>query len=155
MPSSGCTSARRFYLLLLWQLALTHSHLRLIIGIPELAVPSCEPLTIDTLKLHQDNGPIHIKSKFENVKIYGLSQFRVRAVRIDAEKAKFRLRLWFPELHMESDYHVKGKFLMLPLEGRGTAIGNFCKFSLSFYNGVTSGRRPFAHNIFPLPSLFI
>lgn len=90
-------------------------------------MPSCEPLEIDSLALNQDTGPIHLKSKFENVKIYGLSQFRIRAVRIDAEKAKFRLRLWFPDLRMESDYHVKGKFLMVPMEGKGKSTGNFCK----------------------------
>lgn len=95
------------------------------IGIPELGVPACEPLEINSLALNQASGPIHIKSNFKNVKLYGLSDFKIRAVRINVDKAKFRLRLWFPELYMNSDYHVKGKFLMVPLEGRGKAFGNF------------------------------
>lgn len=96
-------------------------------GIPELSIPSCDPLEIDRINLKQDSGPINLNSRFENIKIHGLSQFRIRAVRIDAEKAKFRLRLWFPELHMVADYYVKGKFLMVPMVGNGKSTGNFCK----------------------------
>lgn len=108
-------------------------------GIPALSIPSCDPLEIDQINLQQETGPINLNSRFQNVKIHGLSQFRIRAVRIDAEKAKFRLRLWFPELHMVADYSVKGKFLMVPMVGNGKSTGNFCKatffnqFSFFFY----------------------
>lgn len=96
-------------------------------GIKELSIPSCDPLEIDKISLEQDSGPINLNSRFENIKIHGLSQFRIRAVRIDAQKAKFRLRLWFPELHMVADYYVKGKFLMVPMVGNGKSTGNFCE----------------------------
>lgn len=99
-------------------------------GIPELTIPSCDPLEIKQISLHQDSGPININSQFENVKIYGLSTFRIRAVRIDVEKGKFRLRLWFPDLHMTADYYVKGKFLMVPMIGNGKATGNFSKYCI-------------------------
>uniref|UniRef100_A0A336MQ09 CSON004043 protein n=1 Tax=Culicoides sonorensis TaxID=179676 RepID=A0A336MQ09_CULSO len=94
-------------------------------GIPELSIPSVDPLEIDQINLEQDSGPINLNSRFDNIKMYGLSEFRIRAVRVDAEKAKFRLRLWFPELHMVADYYVKGKFLMVPMVGNGKSTGNF------------------------------
>ncbi|XP_063709108.1 protein takeout-like [Culicoides brevitarsis] len=94
-------------------------------GIPALSIPSVDPLEIPKISLQQDSGPINLNSRFENIKIHGLSHFRIRAVRIDPEKAKFRLRLWFPELHMVADYYVKGKFLMVPMVGNGKSTGNF------------------------------
>lgn len=41
------------------------------------------------------------------------------------DKDRIRLKLYVPRLEMVSDYSMSGKILMLPITGRGQALGNY------------------------------
>lgn len=98
---------------------------RLSKGIPELSIPPCEPLDIPKISLTQSAGPITLKSEYTNIKIYGPSKFQLKGIKVDPIKDTFRLKLWFPELQMKSNYKIQGKILMMPLRGAGICSGNY------------------------------
>lgn len=52
--------------------------------------------------------------------------------RIDPNKNKFRLKLWFSKLDMTGEYHIHGKILMMPLVGHGNCSGNFSKLIILY-----------------------
>lgn len=91
---------------------------------PELDVPSLDPLFVPEIKITQ-NGGIQIAAAFRNISISGPSRFRLRSVRADVKSDKFRMKIWFPELVMRGVYDIRGQLLMMPINGRGNCIGNF------------------------------
>lgn len=93
-------------------------------GIPELDVPSLDPLFVHDIVIPQAGG-IQVTARFKNITISGPTKFRLRSVRADVESDKFRIKLWFPELVMKAVYEIKGQLLMMPINGRGACFGNF------------------------------
>lgn len=96
----------------------------LIRGIPELDVPSLDPLYVPEIKISQTGG-IQIAASFRNVTIAGPCKFRLRSVRADTSSDKFRMKVWFPDLVMTGMYDIRGQLLMMPINGRGSCFGNF------------------------------
>ncbi|XP_017119144.1 protein takeout [Drosophila elegans] len=99
---------------------------RLMDGIPELYIPAMEPLVVPQVKMDQDSGAIYLHSVYRNVKVTGISKHTVNEMRLEPSKLKFIVSLTFPNLHMESDYSIKGKIMMMPLLGDG-----HCKVDLT------------------------
>ncbi|KAH8294841.1 hypothetical protein KR018_003528 [Drosophila ironensis] len=95
---------------------------RLMAGIPELYIPRMEPLIVPEVKMDQDSGAIYLHSVYRNVKVSGISNHTVNDLRLQPSKLKFILSLTFPKLHMESDYSIKGKIMMMPLLGDGHCV---------------------------------
>jgi hypothetical protein len=50
-------------------------------GIPELAIPPCEPMQIKQLVLNQGQGAVRLTSTYTDIKLYGPTDFRLDAVR--------------------------------------------------------------------------
>ncbi|XP_016996692.1 protein takeout [Drosophila takahashii] len=92
---------------------------KLMEGIPELYIPSMEPLIVPQVKMDQDSGAIYLHSVYRNVKVTGISKHTVNELRLEPSKLKFIVSLTFPKLHLESDYSIKGKIMMMPLLGDG------------------------------------
>lgn len=88
-------------------------------GIPELYIPPMEPLVVPEVKMDQDSGAIYLHSVYRNVKVTGISTHTVNELRLEPSKLKFIVSLTFPRLHMESEYSIKGKIMMMPLLGDG------------------------------------
>jgi hypothetical protein len=49
-------------------------------GIPELGIPSCEPLQIKQLVLNQGHGAVTLTSTYTDIKVYGPTEFRLDSV---------------------------------------------------------------------------
>lgn len=50
-------------------------------GIPELFIPSCEPLYIPEIVMNQGNkGSVSVQSIYRNIRVYGPSQFVLKSV---------------------------------------------------------------------------
>lgn len=96
-------------------------------GIPEINVPSLNPLLVPEFSVLQESG-INVQATFKNITIYGATNFRLRSVRSDVKSDKFRIKIWFPELIMKGEYAIQGTMLMMPINGNGMAYGNFCKY---------------------------
>jgi Tfp pilus assembly protein PilW len=93
-------------------------------GIPDINVPSLDPLFVPEFKFAQDSG-INVQASFKNISIYGATNFRLRSVRSDVNSDKFRMKIWFPQLIMKGVYDIQGMLLMMPIKGHGEAFGNF------------------------------
>lgn len=100
-------------------------------GIPELLVPPIDPLLVPNITIKQQAGAIQLDSVFTNMYFDGGSQYHLRGVRIDPSKDRFRLKIWFPQLYMTSNYDISGRLLMLPLKGMGVCQGNFSKLIIA------------------------
>ncbi|XP_065203821.1 protein takeout-like [Planococcus citri] len=94
-------------------------------GIPELSIPSFEPLVIPEITMNQGKGSLNLQTTFNNLHLWGLSNFDVKDFRSKLEDNLFKFRVFFPYLTSKSMYRVHGRILMLPIEGSGLAEGNY------------------------------
>lgn len=63
------------------------NHLRpfLGVGLPELNVPSLEPLFVEQLSMDNDAGAVRIKALFSDILVKGSSNFTIKEVRSDVK----------------------------------------------------------------------
>ncbi|KOX75423.1 Protein takeout [Melipona quadrifasciata] len=94
-------------------------------GIPGLGIPACEPFRLEEIEIDQTSGPIHIRAIYNNVSIYGGTNFVPKSIRFDLEENIIHVNLYFPRLEMIANYIMDGRILMLPITGNGVAHGNF------------------------------
>lgn len=93
-------------------------------GIPQLSIPSLDPLFVPEIRINQSGG-IQVAATFKNISITGATKFRLRSVRADIDSDKFRMKIWFPALVMNAAYELRGQLLVMPINGRGLCSGNF------------------------------
>ncbi|BES97643.1 Haemolymph juvenile hormone Hypothetical protein protein (JHBP) [Nesidiocoris tenuis] len=86
-------------------------------GIPELNVPSIEPLKLENLVL-QHGGPM-LKFQGSNFVVAGASKFEIQDFKADVKKLNFRVKIRFPKILITALYEVRGRFLSLNLQGNG------------------------------------
>lgn len=98
-------------------------------GIDDMLIPPCEPLSIPEISIKQNSGAVHMDSLYSNIIVYGMSNFTLRDINIDTKTYKCRINLWFPTLRITADYSITGKLMLIPMEGSGPCVGNFCKYT--------------------------
>ncbi|KAG5888306.1 hypothetical protein JTB14_022194 [Gonioctena quinquepunctata] len=94
-------------------------------GIPELSIPSCEPLRIPEVVIDQGTGPVALRSVYTDIKVYGPSKFVIKQIKVDLKKDKLRLKFWLPQLEVICNYTLDGKILMMPIAGTGLSKANY------------------------------
>lgn len=93
-------------------------------GVPELNIPAIEPLHIPKISLEQGTQAINYKATLTNLKLYGLSHYKVEDLFINMENKKLDAKIAFPILYLESDYDIKGRALVVPILGTGLFTAN-------------------------------
>ncbi|XP_065203819.1 protein takeout-like [Planococcus citri] len=93
-------------------------------GVPELNIPAIEPLIIPKISLEQGTQAINYKATLTNLKIHGLSSYRIDDLFINMETKKLDAKITFPVLYLESDYDIKGRALVVPIQGTGPFTAN-------------------------------
>jgi len=93
-------------------------------GSPELNIPAIEPLIIPAITLEQGTQAINYKAVLTNLKIYGLSRYVIDDLTVNLENQKLDIKLTFPVLYLESDYDIKGRALVVPIQGKGLFTAN-------------------------------
>ncbi|XP_077289809.1 circadian clock-controlled protein daywake-like [Arctopsyche grandis] len=99
-------------------------------GIPELDIPSCEPLFLSEVKLVQGHGVMAMNSEYRNVHLWGFSNFTVHNMDIDLEKKLIKFDVNIPNLTMKSNYFIDGKILLFPIVGNGLFYANYSDVNL-------------------------
>ncbi|BES97642.1 JHBP [Nesidiocoris tenuis] len=89
---------------------------RLIAGLPELGVPSIEPLVMEEPISTQGAGLV-VTTK--DLVAYGGGNFSIKNLLVDMNNLKFKFQLGFPHLAIEGKYSVDGKIIMIPIKGDG------------------------------------
>ncbi|XP_058803121.1 putative beta-carotene-binding protein [Phymastichus coffea] len=84
-------------------------------GVPELDVPALEPLYVEEIALAD---LADFKAIAYNVKLRGLSNYVIKYLKVDLDKATIDLDILFPKVFMTSDYDVKAKILV-PINEKG------------------------------------
>ncbi|KAL1450221.1 hypothetical protein WDU94_002664 [Cyamophila willieti] len=106
-------------------------------GLPELRIPSLEPLLLPGVVLDSSSSQVvNFKAEFKNMKIYGAKNMDVKDIKLDVKNQKLTMTLQFPKVYMTSDYDMNGKVLVLPIKGNGKCSGNFTNVeAVVFFQG--------------------
>lgn len=88
-------------------------------GIPEMRIPKMEPLLVSSAALDSGN----FLAVFENLNLYGLVNFKVRHVDFDFERNVAKINVDFDKVDIYGDYRVKGRVLILDVNGSGRVNG--------------------------------
>ncbi|KAK0164304.1 hypothetical protein PV328_002948 [Microctonus aethiopoides] len=107
---------------------------KLIKGIPELDVPSIEPLTFEySLPITNLNG---IKANISNIKLYNASTYEIQNIHVDFENKKIECLLHFNKMKLVADYELSAKILV-QIEGKGSIELNIDDAELKTTLGYT------------------
>ncbi|XP_046420963.1 protein takeout-like [Neodiprion fabricii] len=94
-------------------------------GIPLLDIPACEPLHVPQVEISQGSGPVAVRSTYTDIQVSGATDFLLKAVKVDLEKERTKLKIFLPRLEMVANYTMDGRILMLPITGEGKGYGNY------------------------------
>ncbi|XP_069702792.1 protein takeout-like [Periplaneta americana] len=99
-------------------------------GIPELGLMPLDPLVISNIKVEEGVGrPVTMSLNLKNATLHGLGNIDLSAVRADLDNRKLEFEASVPETHIDADYTMNGRFLVLPMNGEGK-----CSLNLTQYN---------------------
>ncbi|EAA08553.2 AGAP004263-PA [Anopheles gambiae str. PEST] len=111
-------------------------------GVPALGLASLDPLRIDEMDIVQGTGPVNIVLNFKNVDITGFKDVAVKKAKGFTETPNvMEMNLRLPVASLVGSYKIKGKVLILPIQGEG--ISNMTMVNCDFlmkWNGALEKR---------------
>jgi len=99
-------------------------------GIPELGVPSIEPMLIPNIQFRQGDGAVTIQAVLSQVEVVGASNFTTNNIDADPTALTLTVDLLLPELKINGNYKLNGNVILFPVRGEGSFWTNL--------KGVTS-----------------
>lgn len=112
-------------------------------GVPQLHIPSLNPLILNEIQIQ--NGP-DFKLKLTNVTIRGLDKAVLDQFSLDLTKKEGKLALAVDQVTMEAIYDIKGRLLVLPIDGTGPTTVKFggIVFIVTFkYDTIKKGKKTY------------
>ncbi|XP_070156915.1 protein takeout [Polyergus mexicanus] len=98
---------------------LNHIQPYLVKGIPELELPSIEPLVIPELKIENGQGPVRIRAFFTNITAIGPGNYSINKVRVNISSYRIDLHLSLPKIEVQGNYDINGNVLLFPIQSHG------------------------------------
>ncbi|XP_049872592.1 circadian clock-controlled protein daywake-like [Pectinophora gossypiella] len=95
-------------------------------GIPELGVPTADPLVLEEINSKQDGLDI----QFKNLKVAGPGKCKFVSISVDGDKSTLTFDVECP-ITATGQYKVGGKLLVVPIEGEGDCEIKTDKIKLS------------------------
>ncbi|XP_053667171.1 uncharacterized protein LOC128716272 [Anopheles marshallii] len=108
-------------------------------GVPGLALASLDPLRIDEMDIVQGTGPVNIVLNFKNVDITGFKDVIVKKAKgLTASPNVMEMNLLLPVASLVGSYKIKGKVLILPIQGEGASNMTMvnCDFLMKWNGGL-------------------
>ncbi|XP_031331470.1 uncharacterized protein LOC116162078 [Photinus pyralis] len=103
---------------------------KLVEGIPEVDVPSMEPLPLEDLVIDSISPGSRLATNITDMKVYGASKFEIQ--KLVATKSKngktFRFQVNIPQLRVEAHYQLDSRILFLDLKGEGPFFANITNY---------------------------
>ncbi|XP_063832850.1 protein takeout [Ostrinia nubilalis] len=90
-------------------------------GIPSLSVPRMEPLHVAAINIDSGAGPVVITQNYKNIKLHGLTNSKLTTYKADLKQYRLRTDSITPKMEFIADYVMKGRILVLPIQGKGIA----------------------------------
>ncbi|KAF5287050.1 hypothetical protein FQR65_LT12351 [Abscondita terminalis] len=98
---------------------------RLVNGIPEMKLPSIDPLHIPKMEIHTGSGSgVAFDAVVTKMDVFGGKDTEVVEVRLNLKTRTGLLHLKFPNLYVVGTYSIKGKVLLFDLQTKGPMTGN-------------------------------
>ncbi|XP_026313448.1 protein takeout [Hyposmocoma kahamanoa] len=90
-------------------------------GIPSLGVPALEPLLVSSIDIGAGAGPVVIMQNYRRIKLHGLTDSVLTTYKADLKHYRLRTDSHTPKMEFIADYVMKGRILVLPIQGKGIA----------------------------------
>ncbi|KAG6457843.1 hypothetical protein O3G_MSEX010520 [Manduca sexta] len=90
-------------------------------GISSLSVPQMEPLHVSGINIESGAGPVVITQNYKNIKLHGLTDSILTTYKADLKNYRLRTDSLTPKMEFIADYVMKGRILVLPIQGKGIA----------------------------------
>ncbi|CAB3222255.1 unnamed protein product [Arctia plantaginis] len=90
-------------------------------GIQSLSVPQLEPLLVNAINVDSGSGPVVITQDYRNIKLYGLTDSVLTSYKADLKHYRLRTESITPKMEFIADYIMRGRILLLPIQGKGLA----------------------------------
>ncbi|XP_050309451.1 protein takeout-like [Anthonomus grandis grandis] len=97
-------------------------------GIPELNLPSIEPLPLNEIKLRSGPNQAQINANITHLIVHGPSSFKILDLKPDLAKTRFLVQFTIPTLYFKGDYDIDMNVLILKYKGQGPLTGNFTNY---------------------------
>ncbi|XP_023954809.2 uncharacterized protein LOC112058318 [Bicyclus anynana] len=88
-------------------------------GLPEIDLPSLDPLNIPQIRILQGDGPVNVNAALDNVVVTGFGKTEVLLSQVDGRTYDFYTKVRVPKIRIEGTYDLRGKILLIPLVGSG------------------------------------
>ncbi|XP_055294865.1 circadian clock-controlled protein daywake-like [Sitodiplosis mosellana] len=98
---------------------------KLVTGIPDLNIPSIEPMDIGNLLVSEATQSNGLRITAKNIRAFGASTFKIKSLEVVEYGQIYNAEVFFPKLEVEGTYEVNGQVLLLPIRGTGPFKGNF------------------------------
>lgn len=102
----------------------------LVKGVPSLKLPALDPLFLPSLTVDRNLDSLKIKANMSQIHVYGGTNYVVRDLKANPNDLTVSIKVLMPHIHVNGEYDVQGRLLLLPLSGLGNFKGNFSKFSM-------------------------
>ncbi|XP_041972265.1 protein takeout-like [Aricia agestis] len=90
-------------------------------GVPSLSVPALEPLRLAALAVQAGAGPVVIRQEYRDIRLHGLTDSQLLTYKADLNHYRLRTDSLTPKMEFIADYVMKGRILLLPIQGKGVA----------------------------------
>ncbi|GFG40539.1 hypothetical protein Cfor_02403 [Coptotermes formosanus] len=100
-------------------------------GVPELQMLPVDPLEVTNINIQDGVGrPVKMNLDLVNAKLHGVTQCHIKSVRADLGKRSIGFDANVPFTTIDADYIMDGKFLVLPLKGKGKCSMNLTDYDI-------------------------
>lgn len=97
-------------------------------GVPALQIPSLDPMFVDKIDFNTGNGRVvSLDAVFTDVNLYGGKNVEIKRLGFDFNQQMAEIVTYIPRITIDSHYKMKGRILVVELNGEGRARGNFSK----------------------------
>jgi len=99
----------------------TFNHLRpyLVQGLPDLGVPSIDPLVIEKMVIENGVGSFRVRAMFTNITVNGASNYSIVNIKADVDTLNIQIGFKLPRLEIRGKYDVNGNVLLFPVRSKG------------------------------------
>jgi len=92
---------------------------QLAIGIEGLEDLHFDPMKLKKIEVLGDGGPVSINTTITKATVTGFSNIKIVDIDINPKTYHSVTKLYIPKLRIEGNYEMKGRILVLPINGRG------------------------------------
>ncbi|XP_020288995.1 circadian clock-controlled protein-like [Pseudomyrmex gracilis] len=94
-------------------------------GVPSLKLPALDPLYLPSLTVDRNLESLKLKANMSQIRVYGGTNYVVRELKANPNDLTVSIKVTMPHIHVNGEYDVQGRLLLLPLSGLGSFKGNF------------------------------